>query len=134
MRCWVQVIIMVVVINALQGCTVPSPKRYWDKAVDFRDYAEQVFRRQNQINSEILMLLDEDVDDSESYAKLIEAEQNLQEQCQLLNEYAVRERDGVEITLLFKQKVQASVDDCETAMQEADLLLGGLVDEGSPQQ
>lgn len=110
-------------LNSLWSCAISSPKQYWNKTIDFRTYAEEVFRRQNQISSEILMLTDEDVVNPDLYAKLLQAEQNLQDQCQLLNEYAIRERDGVEIPLLFQQEVQSSVDDCELAMQKADVLL-----------
>lgn len=51
---------------------------------------------------------------------LLEAEQELQEACQLLNEYAVRERDGETMGLLFKRKVQNSVEDCEDAIHDAE--------------
>ncbi len=104
------------------GCAISSPSQYWDSTFSFSGHAEDVFRRQNKMTSEILMMSEEDVDE-EKYSQLLRAEQNLQAACKLLNEYAVRERDGLETGFVFKREVKNSIEMCEKSIEEAKSVL-----------
>ncbi len=114
--------LLVLLLLPTAGCAISSDSGYWRKTFSFEQYAEDIFRRQNQITSRILMLSEDGVE-VENMDDLLEAEQELEDACQLLNEYAVRERDGVAMGFLFKRKVQNSVEDCEDAIHDVESML-----------
>ena len=106
----------------LTGCVISHPAQDGKNTLSFSEYVEDVFRRQNNIVSEILIIIEDDADETD-HAELIRSEQNLQEACKLLNEYAVRERDELTMGLIFKRKVKNSVAGCEKAIENAESLL-----------
>ena len=61
-----------------------------------------------------------------NYQKLQQAEAQMQKDCKLLNEYAVREMDKTSIDLLFQQQVKESVNDCDVSIQKMEALLVNL--------
>jgi len=87
----------------------------------FSSYAESVFRRQNELNSRLLMLNEADqIPDNEEFDS---AESAFQDACELLNEYAERESSGDSVSLTFKQKVQDSVTRCEAGINRMEAVL-----------
>ena len=106
--------------------TLPPNAQQYDS---FADYAETVFRRENDLISRIMMMTDGDtLPDSDS---LEDAEQSMNDACYLLNEYAERESNGDSMGLFFKHKVRASIENCDRKIQTLEALVADL--EKSPQ-
>ena len=102
------------------GCSLPF-LRYGENGLSqdqFADYVESVFRLQNSVTSE-LMLLDSD----ERQTVLLQAEQMMRTDCAALNEYATRDSDGLTIGLALSRRVAQSVAQCEKAALHLKLLL-----------
>ena len=113
-----------VVLLAQTGCTANLLSIYGDKGLtkdEFSKYVEDVFRFQNQLTCEV-MLLDKD-EWRKDYNALLQAEQIMHQACQSLNEYADKEGTGERISLLLQRQVNKSVVTCEQAAQNLDALL-----------
>jgi hypothetical protein len=89
----------------------------------FADYAESVFRRQNQLTSR-LMMLNDDADEDEVFEV---ADQAMRDACHLLNEYAEREMSGETMSWRFKSKVQDSIEACDKSVQRMEVLFATAV-------
>lgn len=129
----IRFVFTVCILLISSGCTVfsgSSKGRYFDPFTGYADYAEDVFIRQNQATSEIMMLSEDDMEPF-AYEHLQEAENKMQKACELLNEYAVREIDGQSIGLFFKKKVKNSVEGCEYALRNVESILAKLNSVGS---
>jgi hypothetical protein len=97
--------------------------RYSMASADFRDYAESVFRRQNLALSDIAFALDSTDPGSADRRRLESAEEALLEACALLNEMAVRRRDGLQSGFGGRLQAGRSVPACERAVVQASALL-----------
>ncbi len=107
-------------------CVLPSCA-LWDPLLDideFAAYAEQVFKQQNAITDQIIDAAE--LLNKEQYARLSQAELKMHDACQLLNEYAVRERDGLERGIFFQQQVQRSISGCDQSLKSVAKLLHEL--------
>jgi hypothetical protein len=82
----------------------------------FRSYAEQVFRLQNEIASELALRLDDDTAETEM---LEAAEDAVLAACRLLNATAARRRDGGGVRPFGDLRTARSVPACESAAREA---------------
>jgi len=83
---------------------------------NFSDYAEAVFKHQNQVISRMMMLNDnEQLPDSD---ELDNQEQVMQDACRLLNEYAEMEIDGDFISPFFTRTVQNSIEGCDLSIKK----------------
>lgn len=89
------------------------------------EYAESLFLRQNMLTQQIMMSFDGDlsVGDAE---RVSHAEMKMHDACFLLNEYARREIDGEDRSILFRRKVQSSFSACEKSVDNMDVLLDEL--------
>lgn len=88
---------------------------------NFSDYAEAVFKHQNQIISRMMLLDDsEQLPDSD---ELDQHEQAMRNACHLLNEYAEKEIDGEFISPFFTQTVQDSIEGCDKSLHQLEKLL-----------
>ncbi len=122
-----QLIIVIAIIPLLSGCTVPFFGGYGAKGQtleEFSHYVEKVFRFQNRMTSEVMML--QDSDDIKKSEDLLKAEQTMQHVCTPLNEYVSRDIDGLNIGLFLRQRVEKSAEDCEKSAQELQSLLERL--------
>ena len=109
----------------LSGCATPFWGGYGENGQskeDFTRYVEGVFRLQNSMTSEIMLL--PETDDAKNYDALLEAEQHMQEACGPLNEYVSRDIDGLNIGLFLRRRVEKSAAECEQAAQKVKALLG----------
>ncbi|MCK5728092.1 MAG: hypothetical protein KAG10_09525 [Methylococcales bacterium] len=100
----------------LSACTVMS---YQSRV----DYGTSVFKRQNALSTEIMMIDDEMLLSKEDMDELLEVEMEMQQACRLLNEYALKEMDHEPISLLFKKQANDSVDDCAESISDVESLL-----------
>lgn len=111
---------LVAALLAIQtGCaTLPPDAQQYDS---FAKYAESVFRHQNELTSRLIMM--NDYGASNGSEKLQKAEQEMNDACYLLNEYAEREMAGESIGLFFMHQVQGSVEKCDHKIQKLEALL-----------
>ena len=110
--------VLVLMTTLLMGCSMPFMGGALVKTQsdsDFARYVEEVFRLQNSVTSELLVLSESDnVNDNINLSK---AEYSMQEACGPLNEYAEREKDGASIGFFLLQRVKKSAVACEKAAQ-----------------
>lgn len=100
----------------ISGCTVPFFGGYGANGQSLEEFAhhvEEVFRLQNQMTSEVMMLLEND--EVKKPEALIQAEQRMQQVCADLNEYVSRDLDGLSSGLFLRRRVEKSAIDCEQA-------------------
>lgn len=115
---------MMTVILILSGCAGPFLGGYGAKGQskeEFTRYVESVFRLQNSMTSEIMVL--QEADDTRDHDALLQAEQRMQTACAPLNEYASRDIDGLSIGLFLRRRVEKSANECEQAAQKVQALL-----------
>lgn len=113
-----------IVALMLSACTTPflgGYGEYGQTKEEFTRYVEAVFRLQNNVTSELMLV--QDVDDADLQTALSAAEQNMHQACAALNEYAERDSDGLNIGLLLQRKVEKSAADCEQAALKVKALL-----------
>lgn len=89
---------------------------------DFERRVEAAFRLQNQMTSEV-MVLQSDGTDPKEHAPVIQAEQFMEASCSHLNEYASRDIDGLNKSLLLLRRVENSVAACEKSAEKVKELL-----------
>jgi hypothetical protein len=116
----IKLIVLVLSFSFLLGCASAPVNSGHDS---FADYAESVFRRQNQLSSR-LMMLNDDAEDEEVFDV---ADQEMRDACHLLNEYAEREISGESMSWRFKSKVQDSIEACDKSVQRMEVLFATAV-------
>ena len=108
----------------LQACALPFTGKVGDTGMsrkEFAHYVEDVFRFQNRMTSDVMMLTA--TDEGGNFAALLALEQRMQQVCAPLNEYVSREMDGLGAGLsLWRQVVKESLA-CDHAAHEVDALL-----------
>ncbi|MCX7094838.1 MAG: hypothetical protein NTY50_15495 [Methylobacter sp.] len=108
----------------LSGCTLPFLSGYGangQSREEFARHVEEVFRLQNQMTSQVMMLLE--TNDDQNPPSLMQAEQHMQQACADLNEYVSRDIDGLSSGLFLRRRVEKSAIDCEQAALAIKLLL-----------
>lgn len=89
---------------------------------DFEQRVEAAFRLQNHMTSEV-MVLQESSQDQKKQDAIFKAEQDMQDACGYLNEYASKEIDDLDAGFLLLNQVENSVAGCETAAHKLETLL-----------
>ena len=113
---------LVIFISQFSACAIfPSVVNVVDQE-SLRKQLEELFRRQNNATSEVMMLTMDDPD-AESFTDLFEAEAEMQQACEPLNEYAVRERDKLEAGLILIKKILDAMAACEESTEQVELIL-----------
>jgi hypothetical protein len=103
----------------LTGCSLLSD---WWRQDEIAEYGETVFRKQNLITSQVMMLSESELS-LRDQQKLQQAEAQMQKECHLLNQYASREMDAETIDLLFRKQVKDSIKGCELSIQQIEATL-----------
>ena len=107
--------------NLMACATVPAGSQH----DSFAEYAEDVFKHQNQLISRLMMLADSDEPiESEEFET---NEQAMHDACHLLNEYAEHEISGDDMSWRFKMKVQESIKACDESVRRLESLVAVLV-------
>ncbi|MCQ8103144.1 hypothetical protein NP590_03405 [Methylomonas sp. SURF-2] len=109
-------LLTVTLLGAAACSTLPPAAKDFD---NFSDYVESVFRHQNLLSSR-LMMLSEAMAENET---LEDAEQDMNDACHLLNEYADHEMSGESMGLFFKRRVKASIEECDKKIHILEALL-----------
>ncbi|MGY6274949.1 hypothetical protein [Methylomonas sp. MgM2] len=114
--------IVTTIVLTLPACsTLPPAAQNYDS---FAEYAEAVFRHQNELTSRIMMLSDTDYFSEND--RLQRAEQAMNDACHLLNEYAEHEIDGEAMGIFFQRKVQSSIENCDVKIKHLENMLAEL--------
>lgn len=114
LSCYRIFVITACITLALPACSsLPPAAQEYDS---FADYAEAVFRHQNDLTSRIMMMPND-------AGNLEDAEQSMNDACHLLNEYAERELNGETMSIFFRRRVQASIENCDQKIQNLENLL-----------
>jgi hypothetical protein len=106
----------------LTGCALLSSAPKIVTQQTLKNQLEELFRRQNKATSEVMMFT-MDEPDAEVFEELLEAEQQMLQACDPLNEYAVRELDQLSLGIMLKNKVLAAMDDCEDATELVEIVI-----------
>jgi len=123
--CCLRNVILILLAMIMTGCASPFSAGYGAHGLsrdEFARYVEEVFRFQNRMTSEVMMLLPTDESGS-SHDDLLLAERQMHEVCASLNEYAVRESEGQRIGLFLSRNLEKSAVDCEQAALRVQALL-----------
>lgn len=118
----------ILVIALLSGCAKPLLVRYGDTGLsreEFEAYVEQVFRFQNRLTNEV-MLLSLRSEDLNQYNDIFLAEHDMHDICLPLNQYVAKNMDDQSAGLLLMRRVERSVVACEQAAKHLDSLLHHL--------
>ena len=116
--------VLVLAVALLSGCSLPFTGEIGDTGMNkevFAHYVEEVFRFQNRMTSEVMMLTT--TEEGRDFAELLRSEQHMQEVCRPLNEYVARDIDGLSASLSLQRKVVKTTMDCDQAAHEVELLL-----------
>jgi hypothetical protein len=108
----------------LSGCSIPFFGGYGSKGRsrdEFAQYVEEVFKLQNHITSQIMILMESG--NPKLQQPIINAEQHMQDICSPINEYASRDIDGLYISFSLRRRVEKSAEDCDKAAHEVKDLL-----------
>ncbi|MGR9013535.1 MAG: hypothetical protein ACU83U_07810 [Gammaproteobacteria bacterium] len=117
-------LILLAITSLISGCAVPFFGGYGangQSLEEFEQHVEEVFRLQNRMTSEVMMLLESE--EAQKYQALMQAEQHMQQICADLNEYVSRDMDGLSTGLLLRRRVEKSAIDCEKAALKIKPLL-----------
>jgi hypothetical protein len=117
-------VIFILLALQLSACAIGRYGSEGRSREEFAKYVENVFRLQNKVTSQIMILTDSG--NSHLQEPLSRAEQRMQEMCSSINEYAARDIDGLNISFFLRRRVEKSAEDCEKAAQEVETLLNGI--------
>jgi hypothetical protein len=115
---------LLMLIYLLAGCALPLVGRISGTGLskeEFAQYVEEVFRFQNRMTSEVMMLTTSD--EGDNFSVLLKSEQHMQQVCAPLNEYVSRNIDGLSNGLGLQQQVVKTALDCDRAAHEVEVLL-----------
>lgn len=114
-----------VLMALVQGCT---PYAIWgygpnnQNLEEFERRVEAIFRLQNQMTSEV-MVLQSDGSDPHQHEPITVAEQVMEKDCRYLNEYASRDIDGLSKSIILRRRVENSVLACEKSARKVEEML-----------
>jgi hypothetical protein len=113
------------VLVLIGGCAVTrvDGERLRPGSDDFSDYVESVFRRQNEVATELALAIEDESVETDRYAALEDAELALLVACRGLNELALAQRNGERIRGLGALKRARLAPECESATNRAASLL-----------
>ncbi|NOT10654.1 MAG: hypothetical protein HOP23_02280 [Methylococcaceae bacterium] len=119
--------ILFLLISFLSACSIPLFGGYGSEGrtrEEFAKYVEDVFRLQNHVTSQIMILMESG--EIELQQSLVKAEQQMQEICSPINEYASRDIDGLNIAVSLLRRVEKSAEACDKAAQNVEAMLNDL--------
>ncbi|MCK5190675.1 MAG: hypothetical protein KAR12_11540 [Methylococcales bacterium] len=86
------------------------------------EYAELLFKQQNRLTQQVMMLSEEDISPEEE-EKISQAELQMHDACHLLNEYANREMEGKGMSVFFRRRLKNSLKACEESVNNMEAVL-----------
>lgn len=110
--------VLIISFILFSGCATLKDTIGIYKITQLRIDAETIFRRENSVVSEVMILTMD-----EENSTLSRAEQEMQDACAELNAYAIGIRDNTGDDLIAQQRVLSSLDDCEAAISKLEELV-----------
>ena len=114
------VLLSLLVFFLLSGCSITS------KALNSKErisiYAESLFKRQNLLTQQLMMLSEEDMTLADEEI-IYQAELQMYDACHLLNEYANREKEEKKSSIFFRNRLRNSLKICEESVKNMDFIL-----------
>jgi len=109
------------------GVTVSRPgaeAREWMSQDEFRAYAEQVFRRHNTVENELMFLLPRlESEQPARYHRLVDAEEEMLEACHALASAASQRGRGLDIGFFTRLRLPSDVAACERETLQLERML-----------
>ncbi len=104
------------------SCSLQQPFEF---GLPLEEYAESLYKRQNQATQILMLLLEEELqeDDEET---LSTAELQMYDSCHLLNQMVAYEQEGKTASLAEKRQLRNSFPACEQAISQTEFLLTEL--------
>lgn len=123
-----RIIVCLLLLPCLQACggrvTTVNGEDMWITSLAFQQYAEEVFRHQNQVGQELLDAQEANESGAPGWGQsLSKAEDRLWDACLLLNDLAIAYQERRELDLWHQRQAAYSVSACEAATIEAERLL-----------
>jgi hypothetical protein len=121
MRCGTGLMILAAAagLGGCAGVVTQDGQRLGLTSPDFRAYVERVFRRQNQVATDVELALEDVPAGGTEPAGLAAADERLQSACAGVNELATARRDGVKLGLRHQLRAAKTVPQCERAAETA---------------
>lgn len=116
-RSYIRALLLVEAILT-SGCSLLNINRQIN---ELTTHSEQVFRHQNQVIDQIME--ENERMSQTNYQAISQAELNMYDQCQLLNDYVTRERDGLAQDFLMRQRILGTINNCEASINAVEKLL-----------
>lgn len=119
------IILLMSLTLTLSACTSPFIGGYGPNhqtKEEFIRYVESVFKLQNSVTSEI-MLMQENGEKPKNQEVLLQANQIMDKACAPLNDYVEREQDGQSTNLFLQHRIENTASDCEKAAKAVKILL-----------
>ncbi len=94
---------------------------------EFRDYTQAVFRRQNALVGEVILLAEDMLDaDPAQMRAVYEAEDAMNAACEPLNRLVARIRDGSNVRIDERLDIVPTVPRCDAAARRLEALLASM--------
>ena len=113
-------LIPLLVFFLLSGCSITRNVLNTKERISV--YAEALFKRQNNLTQQLMLLSDEDMTLADEEI-IFQAELKMHDGCQLLNEYANREMEGKKMNVFFRRRVKNSFKACEEGVKNMESVL-----------
>jgi PBP1b-binding outer membrane lipoprotein LpoB len=104
----------------LAGCS--SFGQSFKSTENVSEYAELLFKQQNFLTQQVMMLSEEDMSLAEE-EKISHAELQMHDACHLLIEYANHEIEGKKMSVFFRRRVKGSLNGCDESIKKMQLIL-----------
>jgi hypothetical protein len=113
-------LIPLLVFFLLSGCSIS--RNVLNSKERISVYAEALFKRQNILTQQLMLLSDEDMTLADEET-VFQAELQMHDGCHLLNEYANREMEGKKMNVFFRRRVKNSFKACEEGVKNMESVL-----------
>ncbi len=107
----------------LNGCSLLNPVMLSKE--DMAKHAEDVFKHQNQMTQQIMLLSEDELTESEE-ERISSYELQMYDACRLLNEYARSESEGKQKSVIFRTQLKRSLNTCADRVKQMEELLKSI--------
>ena len=113
-------LLALLVFFLLSGCSITREALNSKERIAV--YAESLFKRQNVLTQQLMMLSEEDMTLADEEI-VFQAELQMHDACRLLNEYANREMEGKGMSVFFRRRVKNSLETCDESVNNMESVL-----------
>ena len=113
-------LLTMLVFFLLSGCSLTKGALNSKERISI--YAESLFKRQNSLTQQIMMLSEEDMTSADEEV-IFQTEIQMHDACHLLNEYANREMEERTMSVFFRRRVKNSLKTCEESVKNMESVL-----------